>query len=623
MKVKEILTEKAGGKLFLLGNEAAVRGALEGGVSVASTYPGTPSSEIGDTFYKIAQEAGVYFEFSSNEKVALEVSAAAAVAGLRSFVFMKHVGLNVAADSFMSAVYTGVRGGMIVLSADDPSMYSSQNEQDNRIMARLSGAPLLEPSNPQEVKDLMKYGFELSEQFKIPVLMRTTTRISHMRGVVNLNSVVRGKEKGVFKKDPNQFVVVPAYAKKMRKELIEKLIKIEQKANNSSLNKVIDSGGKEVGIITSGSAFNYVMDIVDENNLKVKILKLTFSYPFPEKLALDFINSVDNILVVEEVEPVMEKEVLAIIGKYNIKKKVYGKLDGTLPRIYEYNPDIISIGMAKIVNKELIKREKFSTKLSLPLRPAVLCPGCPHRATYFALKSAIKKLKLKEEEIIYSTDIGCYALGLEPPYNMGDYCISMGSSIGIGCGFSKATNQKIISFIGDSTFFHAGVPGLINAVHNKDKILLVIMDNRITGMTGGQPNPGVPVDGMGNPAPEVSIEEIVRGVGAGLVKTINPVNLKETEEIFKEALQFEGIAVIITKHPCAMITDAENRRKGISIKYTINQEECIKCMICVKNFTCPAIYVDKDGSININPLLCDGCGVCTQVCSKKAIEVKK
>ena len=623
MNVREIITGKEGGKLFLLGNEAAVRGALESGVSLVSTYPGTPSSEIGDVLYKIAREAGVYFEFSVNEKIALEVSAAAASAGLRSFVFMKHVGLNVAADSFMSVVHTGVEGGMIVLSADDPSMYSSQNEQDNRIMARLAGIPLLEPSNPQEVKDLMKFGFALSEQFKIPVLMRTTTRISHMRGIVNLGPVIKGKEKGYFKKNPEQYVVMPAYVTRLRKELMEKLNKIKGIADNSSVNKIIDKGGKALGIITSGGAFNYVIDVINENNVKAKILKLAFSYPFPEKLVLDFINNTENILVVEEVEPVIEKEVLSIIGKYNIRKKVYGKLDGTLPRIYEYNPDIVSAGVTKVINKELIKREKFSTELSLPLRPPVLCPGCPHRATYFALKSAIKKLKLKEKEIIYSTDIGCYALGLQPPYKMGDYCISMGSSIGIGCGFSKATNQKIISFIGDSTFFHAGVPPLMNAVHNKAQMLLVIFDNRITGMTGGQTNPGMPVDGMGNPAPEVSIEKIAQGVGAGLVKIIDPVDLKKTEEIFKKALQFKGVAVIITKHPCAMITDTENRKKGISIKYTINQEECIKCLICVKNFTCPAIFIKKDGSVNINPLLCNGCGVCAQVCPKEAIEVKK
>jgi indolepyruvate ferredoxin oxidoreductase alpha subunit len=365
------------------------------------------------------------------------------------------------------------------------------------------------------------------------------------------------------------------------------------------------------------------MDVVSENDLKVNILKLTFSHPFPEKLVLDFINSVDKILVVEEVEPVMEKEVLAIIGKHNIKKKVFGKLDDTLPRIYEYNPDIISVGIAKITDKISIKKEKSTTELPLPLRPPVLCPGCPHRASYYALKKAIKGLKLKEEEIIYSSDIGCYALALHPPYKMADYCISMGSSLGIGCGFAKATNQKVISFIGDSTFFHAGMPGLVNAVHNKAKILLVVMDNRITGMTGGQTNPGVPLDGMGNPAPEVSIEGIARGIGVKLVKTVDPFDLKKTEEVFKKALQFEGVVVIITKQPCARLTDTKNRKKGINIKYSINQEKCIKCLICVKNFTCPAIFTEKDGSVHINPLLCDGCGVCVQVCPKKAIEVKK
>ena len=623
MKVEEILTGKEDGKLFLLGNEAAVRGALESGVSVASTYPGTPSSEIGDVFYSIAQKAGIYFEFSSNEKVALEVSAAAAVAGLRSFVFMKHVGLNVAADSFMSVAYTGVKGGMIVMSADDPSMHSSQNEQDNRIIARLAGIPLLEPSNPREVKDLMKYGFELSEQFKIPILMRTTTRISHMRGVVNLGPVNRGKEKGFFEKNPAQFIVTPAYVGKMRKELVKKLIEIERLANNSPLNEIINRGGSELGIITSGGAFNYVMDVVEENDFKVKVLKLTLSYPFPEKLILDFIRSIDDILVAEEVDPVMEKEILAIIGKYNLNKKVYGKLDGTLPRIYEYNPDILLKGLAKVLNRVLPETKKLDMKIPLPKRPAVLCSGCPHRATYFALKKAIKKLQLKEEEIIYSTDIGCYALGLEPPYNMGDYCISMGSSIGSGCGFSISTNQQIISFIGDSTFFHAGIPPLINAVHNQNKMLVIVMDNRITGMTGGQANPGVPLNGMGNPAPEVSIEEIVRGTGVGLIKNIDPINLEESEAEFKEALQFKGVAVVIARFPCVMITNAEKRKKGTVIRYRINRKECSKCMICIKRFSCPAFYIDQDGLVKINLLLCNSCGVCQQICPSKAIEVNQ
>ncbi|GAB4112361.1 MAG: indolepyruvate ferredoxin oxidoreductase subunit alpha [Candidatus Caldatribacteriota bacterium] len=623
MKIKEILTSKEGEKLFLLGNEAAVRGALEGGISVASTYPGTPSSEIGDVLSNLAKEAGIYFEFSTNEKVAFEVSTAAAVVGLRSFVFMKHVGLNVAADAFMSTVYTGVKGGMIILSADDPSMHSSQNEQDNRIMARLAHIPLLEPSNPQEVKDLMKFGLDVSEKFEIPVLLRTTTRISHMRGVVNVGKIIPGKKKGVFKKDPSKYVVVPQFVVKMRQRLQEKIIQIQKMVEKSNLNRIIDTGGKELGIITSGAAYNYVIDMVQEKGLKVRILKLTFSYPFPEQKVLDFINTVDRILIVEEVEPVMEKEVLSLLGKHSLNKRVYGKLDGSLPIMYEFNPDVISTGIEKIIQGKLKKEANLKSQLPLPVRPPVLCPGCPHRPAYYALKRAIQKLKLNEEDIIYSSDIGCYALALQPPYNMADYCICMGSSLGVGSGFTKATSQRVIAIIGDSTFFHGGMPGLINAIHHQEKLLLVVMDNRTTGMTGGQPHPGVPLDGMKNPAREISIEEVVKGMGVGFIKTVDPFNLKETEEIFIEALKFEEVAVVITKHPCAMITAAENNKNKKKLRYKINQEKCSRCLLCIKNFTCPAFFIDQNNLVNINPLLCNGCGVCIQICPKKAIEVIK
>lgn len=621
LKIKEILTAEEGRKLFLLGNEAAVRGALEAGVSVASTYPGTPSSEIGDVFCNLAREAGIYFEFSVNEKVAFEVSTAAAAGGLRSFVFMKHVGLNVAADALMSTVYTGVKGGMIILSADDPSMHSSQNEQDNRIIARLANIPLLEPSNPQEVKDLIKFGLDISEQFEIPILLRTTTRISHMRGVVTLGKVIAGKKKGIFKKDPSKYVVVPQFVVQMRKRLQEKIIQIQKIADKSNLNKIIDMKGKELGIITSGAAFNYVIDVVQGKGLKARILKLTFSYPFPEQTVLDFVNTVDKVLIAEEVEPVIEKEVLALFGRYGINKRLYGKLDGSLPIIYEFNPDIVSSGIEKIINRKLRGRKSLKSQLPLPLRSPVLCPGCPHRPAYYALKKAIKKLKLKEEDIIYSSDIGCYALALQPPYEMADYCICMGSSLGIGSGFTKTTSQRVVAFIGDSTFFHGGMPGLVNAIHHKEKLLLVVMDNRTTAMTGGQPHPGVPLDGMGNPAREISIEEVARGMGAGLVKTVDPFNLKETEEIFIEALRFEEVAVVITKHPCAMITAARNKQSGKKTGYKINQKKCIRCLLCVKSFTCPAFFINKDDSVNINSLLCNGCGVCVQICPKEAIEV--
>lgn len=618
MNIKEILTAQKGEKLFLLGNEAAVRGAIEAGVSVASTYPGTPSSEIGDVLSKIAKDGHIYFEFSTNEKVALEVAAAASASGLRSFTFMKHVGLNVASDSLMSVAYSGVNGGMIILSADDPSMFSSQNEQDNRYYARMANIPMLEPSNPREVKDLMKYGFQLSEEYQIPILMRTTTRVSHMRGIVEVDSVNEEKREGFFKKDPQRFVPVPEVAYKMHQKLTEKMQELEVKANESSLNKIFHKNG-DLGVITSGSAFNYVMDVVEEYDLPVNVLKMTFSYPLGEETVLEFIQDASRILVVEEVDPVMEKDVLAILGKQGLKKKVHGKLDGTLPIIYEFNPEIILEGINKVLdiktNKKLEKSQK--TEFTLPKRPPTLCPGCPHRAVYYSVKKAISKLDL--DNVIFPTDIGCYTLGIEPPYEAGDYLLSMGSSIGTSCGFSKATKQNIISFIGDSTFFHAGIPPLINAVHNKDRFVLVILDNRTTAMTGGQPHPGLPVDGMGDEAPEISIERMVEAAGVKFIETINPLNLKKSQRVLEQAIQYPGMAVVISKYPC-MLIKSRAKKKNFIIEV---KEDCNNCSDCLEDLSCPAIYRANGDSIQIDPQLCHRCSVCIQVCPEKAIGVKK
>lgn len=616
MNIQEVLKAKENEQLFLLGNEATVRGALESGVGIAATYPGTPSSEIGDVFSKIAAEAGIYFEFSTNEKVALEVAAAAAVSGVRSFTFMKHVGLNVASDSFMSVPYTSVEAGMVILSADDPSMFSSQNEQDNRHYARLANIPMVEPSNPQEIKDIMNYSYELSEQFKIPVLMRTTTRVSHMRGVVNTGVVQMPKKKGFFKRDPKRFVPVPSTAMVMHKVLVEKMDDLKQVTNNSPLNQIFNRKGN-VGIITSGGAFNYVMDVVVENQLEVNVLKLTLTYPFPDELVLKFISDLETVVVVEEVDPIMENEVLSIIGKNGLKRNVYGKLDGTFPMIYEYSPNIIINSLEKVLGKDLKKYDSNNFQIKLPERPPTLCPGCPHRAAYFSVKMAAKLLKL--QDVVYPTDIGCYTLGVSSPYNAADYLLSMGSSIGTSCGFSKATDQSIVSFIGDSTFFHAGIPPLINAVHNKDRFVLVILDNRTTAMTGGQPNPGLPVDGMGLESPEISIEEIVKATGVQFLRTINPLNIKKSEQIFIEALEFEGVSVVISKHPCMLI----KRGRGSDTFLEVKQDKCDKCSVCLEELSCTAIYTDEDGSVNIDPQLCNKCNVCVQVCPEKAIGIKK
>lgn len=616
MDIKEVLTANEDENLFLLGNEACVRGALEAGVGLASTYPGTPSSEIGDVFSKIARDSGLYFEFSTNEKVALEVAAAAAVSGVRSFTFMKHVGVNVAADSLMSVAYTSVEAGMVVLSADDPSMFSSQNEQDNRHYARLANIPMVEPSNPQEIKELMKYSYEISEEFKLPVLMRTTTRVSHMRGVVKTSKVDKIEKKGFFKRDSKRFVPVPSTAMVMHKNLVEKMDKLKAITNNSSLNKIFDRKGK-IGVITSGGAFNYVMDVIDENQLDVNVLKLTLTYPFPEELVLKFLNGLDCVLVVEEVDPVMEKEVLAVIGQNQIKIDVHGKLDGTFPLIYEYSPNIVMNALENLFEKNLISNEETASSLPVPERQPTMCPGCPHRAAYFSVKSAADSLGL--ENVIYPTDIGCYTLGIASPYNAADYLLSMGSSVGTSCGFSKATDQRIVSFIGDSTFFHAGIAPLINAVHNKDRFVLVILDNRTTAMTGGQPHPGLPVDGMGWEAPDISIEEMVRACGVKFLQTINPLNLKKSREIFGQALEYNGVAVVISRYPCMLI---KRGRKGESI-LEVKQDRCDECQICLEELACTAIYTDKDGKVQIDPQLCNRCNLCAQICSKKAIGVKK
>ncbi|MDL2246464.1 indolepyruvate ferredoxin oxidoreductase subunit alpha [Methanobrevibacter sp. OttesenSCG-928-K11] len=627
MNLKEIVTGKKGDKQFLLGNEAAVRGAIEAGVSVAATYPGTPSSEIGNVLSVLAKDAGIYFEFSTNEKVAMEVAATAAASGLRSFTFMKHVGLNVASDSFMTTAYSGVRGGMVILVADDPSVFSSQNEQDTRHFARLANLPLLEPSNCQELKDMMVYAFDLSEQFELPVIIRTTTRISHMRGIVELGNIKEIDKsssdthwkKGIFKKNPSQYVPVPAFALSMHERLWDKIEKINDVSNKSEYNINLNSKNK-LGVISSSSAFNYAYDTVNKDGIDLSLLKIGFSYPFPKKQVYEFIKDLEGIFVVEEVDPIMEKEVLAVIGEYGLNIPVYGKIDKTFPMFHEFNQDIVKEGFNKILNysKENYD-ENYSQSLKdlineVPNRAPVLCAGCPHRSMFYAVRKAMDDLRLKNDDVIFASDIGCYTLGINPPYETADYLLSMGSSIGDGGGFSVATNQKVVSFIGDSTFFHSGIAPLVNAVHNKQNFIVTVLDNRITAMTGGQPNPGMPIDGMGDVAPEISIRKIALATGCDFVKVINPMNLEQTIDTYKQAFEHEGVSVIISKYPCTLI-------KGLVHKppITIDENKCNLCNKCVNELACPAISL-QNNKIVIDSTACDGCGLCMQVCKYGALK---
>lgn len=626
MNLKELITGKSGDKQFLLGNEAAVRGAIEAGLNVAATYPGTPSSEIGNILSVLAKDANIYFEFSSNEKVAMEVAATAAASGLRSFTFMKHVGMNVASDSFMTTAYTGVTGGMVVLIADDPSIFSSQNEQDSRHYGQLANLPVLEPSSCQEVKDMVKYGFELSEKIQLPVIVRTTTRVSHMRGIVefgeiedNLGESEASWKKGTFIKDPSQFVPVPANAQRMHIELIDKMDKVQEISNKSELNKVTKSDNSKYGVISSSSAFNYVHDVVEVNDMDLNIFKIGLSNPFPNNKVIDFLKDLDAVFVVEEVDPIIEKEILTIIGQNKLNVTVHGKLDGTFPKYHEFNPNIVKKGFNKILHLFEDKEYKLTPSLEklisqIPTRAPVLCSGCPHRAMYYGVNKALEELKIPEKDVIFASDIGCYTLGINPPYNAADYLLSMGSSVGDGCGFSTATDQHVFSFIGDSTFFHSGVSPLINAVHNKQKFVLTVLDNRITAMTGGQPNPGMPIDGMGNEAPEISIRKIAVACGVKFVRVVNPLNLDQVIKTYKEAIEYDGVSVIIAKSPCTLI-------KGLAKRPPVKLEpsNCNRCNKCVNELACPAISI-KNNKITVDDSLCSGCTVCIQVCKYGAIK---
>ncbi len=627
MNLKELVTGGLGEKQFLLGNEAAVRGVIEAGVSIAATYPGTPSSEIGNILSVLAKDANIYFEFSTNEKVAMEVAATAAVSGLRSFTFMKHVGMNVAADSFMTTAYSGVNGGMVILSADDPSPFSSQNEQDTRNYARLANVPILEPSNCQEVKDMVKYAFDLSEQFKIPVIVRTTTRVSHMRGIVEFGEVSDNSsncdnhwKRGHFNKDPSKYVPVPAFAGDMHVRLWDKINSIEEITNKSDFNQEIElTEDKKYAIIASSSAYNYAHDVCKFNDLDINILKLGFSYPFPKDKVAGFLKDIDEVFIVEEVDPIIEKDTLSVVGSERLNVTVHGKLDGTFPLFHEFNSDVVADGLNKVLDFKEDSEIKYSSSLEklqedIPSRAPVLCAGCPHRAMYYGVNLAIEELGLKASDVIFASDIGCYTLGINPPYNAADYLLSMGSSVGDGCGFSVSTDQKVVSYIGDSTFFHSGVSPLINAVHNKHNFVLTVLDNRITAMTGGQPNPGIPVDGMGDEAPEISIRKLALACGCDYVRVINPFNLDQVIKTYKEALQRDDTAVIISKAPCTLI-------KGLEKKPPVNfvEANCNNCDKCVNELACPAIS-KVNGKITIDTAQCDGCNVCIQVCKYGALE---
>lgn len=570
-------------KKLMLGNEAIARGAYEAGVTVAVAYPGTPSTEI--TEY-VAGYDEIYAEWSPNEKVAMEVAIGSAIAGARTIVSMKHVGLNVAADPLFTVSYTGINGGLVIMVADDPGMHSSQNEQDSRYYAKSAHIPMLEPSDSQEAKDYVKVAMALSEENDTPVLIRLTTRVSHSQSIVSLNDRLEVPLKD-YNKDFMKNVMMPGMARLKHVVVEKRMNAIAEAANSMSINE-IEMNSNKVGVITSGVVYQYVKESMPE----ASILKLGMVHPLPRKLIEDFASKVETLYVIEELEPIFEDEIkswgIAVQGKDLLT------LQG------EYSGNLIT---EKIVGSPL----DLATPKTLPQRPPVMCPGCPHRGVYYILN----KLKIHA-----SGDIGCYTLGALPPLQGMDTCVCMGASVSMLHGMEKARGKAFVkdwvAVIGDSTFVHSGITGLIDIVYNKGISTVMILDNSTTGMTGHQDNPATGLTLKGEETPVLNLVELSKSIGINRVRVVNPFDLVALEAIIKEETAAEEPSVIIASSACELL-DKKTKR----IPFFIDEEKCKKCGMCMK-LGCPAIQ-KKDGKYMINDALCCGCTLCVSVCKFGAI----
>jgi TPP-dependent indolepyruvate ferredoxin oxidoreductase alpha subunit len=712
--------------LLLNGDEAVARGAVEAGIQVATAYPGTPSTEILEAIADAAKDFGIYAEWSINEIVALEVAAGASMAGVRSIVSMKHVGLNVAADAAMTLVYTGVKGGLVIAVCDDPAMHSSQNEQDTRYFAIHSDIPLFDAGNPQEALDMTRKAFKISERLQLPVIVRLTTRVAHGKGRVKIGEIVRRSREAAFDKDASRWVMVPSNAIKRHVVLKEKLTEAAKLVNNSKFN-VIEDNGKEVGIVGSGIGYYYARSVLDTKQFSW--LKLGFVYPFPIEVFKKFASKVKKIIVVEELRPYIENSIKClhpdILGKNNTK----------LNEIGEFTPDIIKDAF---VDLELCTKTEMQNNLDLPCRPPVLCPGCPHRAFYYALntvnqfidcnpkkcngcvvceyacsmekeatfnpaKSRIRAVRLDtlsnlavacrtcenapcvsacpkdalrqstedrtiivDEELcnacgwcieackygsitlnpdtrkalvcdtcggepvcvqwcpesalslkgsskdkIVTGDIGCYTLGFMAPVDTVQTCLCMGAGISQAAGMTHAgVKDKVFAVIGDSTFFHGGMPGLLNIAYNKSNVCVVILDNNTVAMTGHQPTPGSGKNALGEQTKIIELADVARSLGIEKVKIVDPYDVESTKNAIREILDYHGPSVIISRRPCPLLVRKGENRKVL--------EQCNACGVCVEQFGCPAISLTSERA-EIDPTLCYGCGVCEEICPFEAI----
>lgn len=611
--------DNPGTTMLLMGNEAIVRGALEAGVTVTAAYPGTPSSEIGNTFSRIANESDIHFEWSSNEKVAMEVAFGASMCGQRTMVSMKHVGVNVALDILNPISLRGVDGGLVVISTDDPSQHSSRTEQDNRWIAKLNDIPVLEPSSPQEAKEFVKYAFQLSEKVRIPVMVRTVTRLSHMRSDVRLGEIDQIVRKPEFDWDGFSYRVA-GFEKLFRrhKERHEKIEKVKEIFEDLDYNKCENLQDNKLGVIGVGFADTYVIDALKSIDLKQEIahLKLVTPNPLPEKLVEDFITNLEEVVIFEEVDPFVELHVKALAKDVNPNLKILGRLNEALPREGELSHELVDSRVSNMLNKELMAIDRRGlekeVKDQIFERMLTLCAGCPHRATLYALKKAVNEVKGDLNKVVVNGDIGCYGLAHAPPISFEDTYFCMGASIGVSQGMAQIGVDSI-AWIGDGTFFHSGIPGLINSVVNKAPIKVVVADNETIAMTGFQTTPQSGVTATGEVTKKVYIEEIAKACGVEHIEVVDAYDLESAEEAFKKMLRHEGVAMVISRRLCA--TEAVRKMRPTRPDPFVIDESCVGCRICLNTYGCPALGWNAiENRAEIDTTLCFGCGVCAKIC---------
>lgn len=594
---------------FLMGNAAIAMGAIAAGLNVVSGYPGTPSTEVLETTAK-HNDGSIYVEWSTNEKAAMELAAGAAYCGARTMVTMKQVGLNVASDPLMSLAYIGVKGGMVILVADDPGPISSQTEQDTRRFAAFSKLPCFDPSGVQEAYDMIQEAFAYSERYHTPVLFRPTTRVCHGYASITVKDAAEYQVNSPegFVKDSSKWVIFPKLSYQNHIRMEKRNTELQSVFSDYPRNRIYPETDTacQKGIATHGISFSYTMEAL-HGKAAPRLLKVATPFPFPEQLAVEFLQGLDEVLCLEELDPVIEQELVYLCGKYHLPTRIRGKLTEDVALAGENSCDSVAADLAAFLGWQPPEQNTADQPPELPVRPPVLCAGCPHRASFFAVKEAMKGKKS-----VFCGDIGCYTLGNAMPLDMVDTCLCMGAGVNMTQGIGKIEpDTTCFAFVGDSTFFASAITGMVNAVYNQANMTLVVLDNSTTAMTGHQPHPGTGKTMMGQVVDKVSIEDTLHGIGVKTVETVNPLHLQEAIDCVKRVAVQDGVKAIIFKSPCAVLIKSGKPAQ-------IEESKCIQCKKCIWTLGCPAIML-QDGKVQIEQALCTGCGLCAQVCPTAAI----